>query len=96
MHDVFFENQEKFNLTQAELDTAIPALAETLGFNMEQFNTCLESQRHFPKITKDYNDGTYLKIEGTPTWFINNSRFTGSLKSEDLQTIVENLLNIIK
>jgi protein-disulfide isomerase len=96
MHDVFFENQDKFNLTQAELDVAIPALAETLGLNAEQFQACLNTQKYFSKIKQDYDDGTYLQIQGTPTWFINNKAFTGAMTKENLQTIVEGLLNIIK
>ncbi|HZJ40882.1 MAG TPA: thioredoxin domain-containing protein [Candidatus Saccharimonadales bacterium] len=96
MHDVFFENQTKFNLTQEELNAAIPALAASLGLNTTQFQTCLDSQKYFPKINQDYEDGNYLQIQGTPTWFINNKAFTGVLSEEALQSIVEGLLNIIK
>jgi protein-disulfide isomerase len=96
MHDVFFENQAKFNLTQEELNIAIPALAETLGLNAEQFQNCLDTQKYFSKIKQDYDDGTYLQIQGTPTWFINNKPFTGAVSKEALQSMVEGLLNIIK
>jgi protein-disulfide isomerase len=96
MHDVFFENQDKFNLTQEELAVNIPALAETLGLNPDQFKTCLDSQKYFPQIDQDYDDGTYLQIQGTPTWFINNKMFTGAMDKEGLQTIVDGLVNIIK
>lgn len=96
MHDVFFENQDKFNLSQEELNIAIPALAETLGLNIEQFKNCLGTQKYFSQIEQDYNDGNYLQIKGTPTWFINNKQFTGVMSADDLQSIVEGLLNIIK
>jgi protein-disulfide isomerase len=96
MHDVFFENQDKFNLSQEELATNIPALAQTLGLNTDQFKTCLDNQKYYPKIKQDYDDGTYLQIQGTPTWFINNKMFTGAMDKEGLQTIVDGLLNIIK
>lgn len=96
MHDVFYENQAKFNLTQEELSIAIPALAETLGLNTEQFQDCLDTQKYFPQIKQDYDDGTFLQIQGTPTWFINNKSFTGALSQESLQSIVEGLLTIIK
>lgn len=96
MHDVFFENQDKFNLTQDELNIAIPALAGTLGLNVEQFKTCLSSQKYFSRIKQDYEDGNYLQIQGTPTWYINNKQFTGAMSADNLQSVVEGLLNIIK
>lgn len=93
-HDIFFENQEKFNITQEELKALMPNLAVELDLDIDKFNSCLEEQRYFTQIKKDYEDGDYLQIKGTPTWFINNSRLTGYIPGEKLQEIVEGLLKL--
>ncbi|MFA6514488.1 MAG: thioredoxin domain-containing protein [Patescibacteria group bacterium] len=95
-HDIFFENQEKFNISQEELKAMMPNLAVELDLNINQFNTCLEEQRYFPQIKKDYEDGSYLQIKGTPTWYINNNQLTGALTTEKLQELIEGLLTTQK
>ncbi len=94
MHDVFFENQDKFNLPEAELTQNMPDLAAVLGLNVDQFKTCISDKRYFTQIKKDYEDGNYLKIQGTPTWFINNNQITGYISEEKLQEAITGLLQI--
>jgi protein-disulfide isomerase len=93
-HDLLFKNQDKFNIPLAELETLMPNLAVELDLDVNQFNTCLEEQSYFSQIKKDYEDGDYLQIQGTPTWFINNSRLTGYIPAEKLQEMIEGMLNL--
>lgn len=95
-HDMLFENQDKFNISQSELKSLMPNLAVELDMNTDKFSACLEEQRYFPQIKKDYEDGTYLQIKGTPTWFINNAVITGALTFDKLQEMVEGLIQIGK
>ncbi len=95
MHDVFFENQEKFNGDLEEVKTIMPEIAEALGIDTASFNYCLTSQKYFTQIEQDYEDASYLEIEGTPTWFINNTtRITGSITASQLEELVSGLIQI--
>lgn len=96
MHDVFFENQEKFNVGLEELEIVMPEIATALGIDPVQFKSCLSNQRHFPQIEQDYKDGDFLQIEGTPTWFINNTRITGHIPAEDLEKLILGLIQLKK
>ena len=97
MHDTFFENQEKFNSDLEEVKAVMPSVAAALELDVASFNYCLTSQKQFAQIEQDFNDANYLKIEGTPTWFINNTtRITGSISSEKMEELVSGLLNIKK
>ena len=98
MHDLFYDNFDQFSdKSQGELEIVIPEIAALLGINTTQFNACLKNQRHFPQIKQDYEDGTLLVLEGTPTWFINNKRLIGYIAKENLESlIVDHLNNITK
>ena len=97
MHDTFFENQEKFNSNLEEVKLVMPDIAAALGLDVPSFNYCLTNQKQFAQIEQDFNDANYLQVEGTPTWFINNTtRITGSLSAEKLEELVLGLINIKK
>lgn len=92
MHDLFFENQERFETTQTEVQAVMPDIAQALGLDREQFENCLDEQKYFPQIEQDYNDATFLEIEGTPTWFLNNIPFTGAMGVSELESLIKNTL----
>lgn len=93
MHDLFFENFDRFSdKDQAELEIVMPEIAALLEIDTNQFKSCLDNQRHFPQINQDFEDGNFLTIEGTPTWFINNNRLVGSVSKEGLESLVIDLI----
>ncbi len=92
MHDIFFEHQERLQVSVEDLELVMPEIAGELQLNALQFQACIDSQRHFSQIEQDYNDGTFLQVEGTPTWFINNYRFTGHIPADKLEELVTGML----
>ncbi len=52
--------------------------AQALGLNTTKFSQDLQSQTLKDKIQRDYQDATALKIEATPTFFVNGERLTGA------------------
>lgn len=82
---IIFENQ-KFE------DSSLVSAAEMASLNIEKFNLCLEEQKYQEDINSDLAEGLKLKIRGTPTFFINDSRIEGVV---DVQTwdklIMQNL-----
>lgn len=92
MHDFFYLNQERLNISQSELRQILPGIATELNLNTPQFEKCLDEQRYFPQIEQDVKDVSFLGLQGTPTWYINNTPFVGHLSPEELNTIVEGIL----
>ena len=78
MHDLFLILDQFSDKSQSELEIVMPKLL-SLEIDATRFSSCIRNQRHFPQIKQDYEDGSFLDIEGTPTWFINNNRLIGSI-----------------
>lgn len=86
MHDKLFINQKKFELS------ALPELANQIGADITRFNSCLNGQKYLNDIKKDYSDGESLKINGTPTWFINGYKIDGDIPYDLFIQIIEELI----
>ena len=69
MHDALFANA----LGEAD-GTSFPprrlqAIAQSVGLDMNTFNSCFSSQKYIDQINQDYKDALASNIQGTP-WFI--------------------------
>ena len=72
MHDVLFENQGAL-----ELDDLI-VYATNLGLDVNRVASELENRSQLPRVKEDFNSGVRSGVNGTPTFFINGTRFDGS------------------
>jgi protein-disulfide isomerase len=71
MHHAIFANQQ--HLSQQELDS----LAKEIGVDVSRMHADMQSQETTDRIAKDRKLGEDLKIEGTPTIWINGRQFDG-------------------
>ena len=71
MHHLIFANQQ--NLDQAGLD----GMATQLGLNIPRFHADMQSPEATERLTKDRKLGEELKIEGTPSIFVNGRMYDG-------------------
>ena len=69
-HDMLFANWNGEN-EGAFIDKRLVAFAESLGLNMDRFDTCFETNTYESEITADYTRGLQYGVEGTPTVFVN-------------------------
>jgi protein-disulfide isomerase len=81
MHDAIFENQQQLN------EDFIETLAEKLGLDMEQFEEDLNSEEISNKVEDDFESGVRSGVNGTPSFFINGSKFDGG--AEDLLQVLK-------
>jgi protein-disulfide isomerase len=78
MHDLIYENQESLN-TEFLFE-----LAERLGLSRTDLKNRFENHTYEPKIRNDFLGGVRSGVNGTPTFFINEHRYNGSLEFKDL------------
>jgi protein-disulfide isomerase len=71
MHDAIYENQQQLN------DDYLDSLAEKLGLDMEQFEWDLNSEEITNKVEDDFESGVRSGVNGTPSFFINGTKFDG-------------------
>jgi NhaA family Na+:H+ antiporter len=87
MHDALFEAKD--------LDRAnILYLAADIGLDMDQFAYDLDNNIHAERVQQDFNSGIRSGVNGTPTFFVNGSRYDGAWDLESLLETVEKPLGV--
>jgi protein-disulfide isomerase len=69
MHDLLFENQNRFE------EALFLTLGARLGLNSESLRQALKEGRFTEKIRRDFSGGVKSGVNGTPTFFINGRSF---------------------
>ncbi len=86
MHDLLFEEQ-----THLKPDI-IPLWAKKIGLNIEKFETDLKQGVIEKRIKEDRRSGVRSGVNGTPTFFINGTRYDGSHNYNSLLAALESAL----
>jgi protein-disulfide isomerase len=87
MHDLLFEQQ-----TLLEPDI-IPSWAERIGVDVEQFGNDIKRSVVEKRLQEDRQSGIRSGVNGTPTFFINGTRYDGSPDYGSLLAALELCLN---
>ena len=87
MHDLIYENQERLSLEN------LLEIGESLELPDEDLELAIENQQYSNKIHKDFLGGVKSGVNGTPTFFINGSRYDGAYEFEDLVSAIETLIS---
>ena len=85
MHDLIYENQ-------ADLEPDIlPAWAEKAGLDLDEFGTAIQQGVVTKRIKEDRMSGIRSGVNGTPSFFINGTRYDGAPDHDSLLAAVERL-----
>jgi protein-disulfide isomerase len=76
MHDALFEHQEALEAED------IIGYAKSLGLDMVKFTKDLQDATYAKRVRDDFRSGVKSGVNGTPTFFINGSRYEGSWANE--------------
>jgi protein-disulfide isomerase len=68
-HDALFANQTGEGIG-AFSEARLRAIAQKLGLNMSEFNTCFNSGKYRQQVEQDYQDGIAAGVDGTPAFVI--------------------------
>ncbi len=76
-HDYLFQNQAGEN--QGNFNSArLQAFAAQLHLDSLQFNQCLSNQTHLDVLNADVQRGNAIRLNGTPTFFVNGVVVNGT------------------
>ncbi len=89
MHDLLFERQ-----TFLDPDN-IPLWAERIGLNLEQLGNDIGQGVPGKRIKEDRQSGIRSGVNGTPTFFINGTRYDGTPDYDSLLTAMESELALL-
>lgn len=97
MHDLLYTDQTQWtgdtSLTPADVVSKyFDGYAQSIGLNVDTFNTDVSSTQVLNKIQNDINSGNTAQIDHTPTFFINLQQIPNPNSYNDFQTAIENAL----
>jgi protein-disulfide isomerase len=83
MHDALFTNNQDVEDQGAFTSRRLAAIAESVGLDMNAFNSCYSSQKYKNQVDQDFKDATAASIQGTPyfviTYTVNGQTQTATL-----------------
>lgn len=85
MHDAIYENQQNLN------ELYLFELAEKIGLDISQFKDDIQKAELEEKVDSDFESGVMSGVNGTPSFFINETKFNGG--AEDLLELVRENVN---
>ena len=85
-HDALFADQSK--LAPADLKLT----AARLKLDMTKFNACFDEGKYGVELARDLGQGKNLRIEGTPTFYINGRILFGARPDADFDALIDQAL----
>jgi protein-disulfide isomerase len=90
-HDRLFEHQADW-AASADVRPLFDGYAGELGLDHARFDACLAGGRMLPVLRAEIERGTALKIEGTPTLFVNERRVAVGATAADIIVMIDEAL----
>ena len=87
MHDYLYEHQQALD------DKHLEKYASELALDLVRFKNDMSMHEHAARVREDFLSGVRSGVNGTPTFYIDNTRYDGSW---DLETLLETLRSAIK
>jgi protein-disulfide isomerase len=88
MHDLIYENQERLS------PRFLLELAEKAGGDIIRLSEDVASDEIQGKVEEDFEGGIRSGVNGTPTFFINGSRYNGNPSFEDLAAAIQHAATV--
>jgi protein-disulfide isomerase len=87
MHDLLYESQKSWeNLSVAQRGDAFIGYAKQLGLNVDTFKQDMSSQSVANKISSDRSLGARVKVDSTPTLFLNGTKVQNDVITSVVQS----------
>ena len=91
-HDRLFEHQIEWSAS-TDVRPLFDGYANDVGLDHARFDSCIASGRMLSMLRADIARGTALKIEGTPTLFVNEQRVAVGAGFDDLKQLIDGALH---
>lgn len=89
--DVLYERQSEWVSGATPLDS-LRAYATQWGFSEQDFDACLRDQSIYDGLSGLRNNASDIKVEGTPTFFINGERLVGNQPFTTFEAVIQSKL----
>ena len=83
MHDALFANNRDVEEQGSFSIRRLQQIAETVGLDMNTYNSCMSSNKHLDQVNKDFQDAKAAGITGTP-FFVITYTVNGETKTDTI------------
>jgi len=85
-HDALFQRQEEINkLTPDEALVVFQEIAQNIGLNATEFETCIATGGASGKVQQSMDYANKLGISQTPTFYLNGKKISGPITEADVK-----------
>lgn len=91
MANLLYAEQQAWSRA-GDVGAAFRTYANRLSLDEQGFRSCMDARRHDNKIADDLAEGRANGVSSTPTFFVNNVMYAGSLTAAQWDNILEPLL----
>jgi NhaA family Na+:H+ antiporter len=88
MHDLLFNHQDRLEKVD------LLGYAGEIGLDVTQFERELDENSHAERVREDFTQGVHSGVNGTPTFFINGTRYDGAWDLESLLEAIDKPLGV--
>ncbi|WP_409495482.1 DsbA family protein [Amycolatopsis sp. cmx-11-12] len=89
MYRLMFEKQPEWGDQQISHRETFLGFARELGLDLPAFETALDDPVTLGRVLADRTDGANIGVEGTPTFFVNGVKFSGSPSYQALKAAID-------
>lgn len=93
MHDQIFATQDQWSGEATNRPKAVfSRLAQGMGLNMDQWNSCYDTQKYKLNIAANMKEGEKRMVQSTPTFIIGSKMIPGALGFDTFKAYVDSAL----
>ena len=90
--DLLFDQQPAWAFTPKPVD-ALEQMLRQAGYTKDTFEACLKDQKVYGAVNAVKQRGLdVLKVDSTPTFFINGERYTGEMTIDGMEKVIKPIL----
>lgn len=92
MHDLLYAKQKEWGGKPVEDRSLFEKYANELGLDLEKFKQAMASDAVGQKVTESYDNGIALKVQGTPTFFLNGEKIKNPANADEFKNLIRSKL----
>ncbi|WP_410598741.1 DsbA family protein [Amycolatopsis sp. lyj-90] len=89
MYRLMFERQSQWGDQRVSHRETFLGFARELGLDLPAFEAALDDPVTLGRVVADRTDGANIGVEGTPTFFVNGVKFSGSPSYQALKAVID-------
>lgn len=88
-----FDSQQEWAGQQTSQRAVFDGFAQQLGLDQAAFSKALDDPALREKVLAQRSEGSEAGVQGTPTFFINGTKFTGAPSYGNLKAAIDKVLS---